>query len=562
MQTLPENGPLAYYCFWARNGQQLPKVARHTMNVPLTPLMFLRRSVKLYPDKTAVVCGARRFSYRQFSRRIHRLSRLLVSLGVKPGTVVAYLSRNGHRLLEAYYGVVQTGAIFLPLNVRLTAEDFRYILNHSEARLLLLEEEFLPLIGEVRGELPRINRFLLLDGEPRLPWIHPLGYEQAIEECSPDPFPDAIQEEDSVAELFYTSGTTARPKGVMLTHRNLYLHALSVVFALQNRETDVQLHTIPLFHANGWGATHSITCVGGTHVMLRHFRPRTVLELIRNEGVTTLNLVPTMAALLLNSQAIPNYRHDSLRLIHLGGSSVPPEMVRQLEAAFGCECSCGYGLTETSPVLTVSLPKSHLREEGEARLRRAAMTGLELPGSEVRVIDRHGREVAADGQTVGEIVARSNVVMKGYWKQPEETARVLKQGWFHTGDLATVDSEGYLMIVDRKKDIIVRGGENISSIEIEKTLFAHPDVLECAVIAVPDPKWGESPRALVVPREGTELSEQALKQYCRQKLAAYKVPSGVEFLNSLPKGGTGKIQKKALRERYLRNNGKRIPQGE
>lgn len=531
------------------------------MNVPLTPLMFLRRSAKLHPHKTAVVCGNQRFSYRRFSGRIHRLSRLLVSLGVKPGTVVAYLSRNSHRLLEAYYGVVQTGAIFLPLNVRLTAGDFRYILNHSEARLLLMEEEFLPLIGEIRGDSPRLHRFLLLDGEPRLSWLHPIGYEQAIEEYSPEPFPDVIRDEDAVAELFYTSGTTARPKGVMLTHRNLYLHALSVVFALQNRETDVQLHTIPLFHANGWGATHSITCVGGTHVMLRQFRPRTVLELIRNEGVTSLNLVPTMATLLLNSQAIPNYRHDSLRLIHLGGSSVPPDMVRQLEAAFGCECSCGYGLTETSPVLTVSLLKSHLQEDGEARYRRAAMTGLELPGSEVRVVDPRGQDVASDGQTVGEIVARSNVVMKGYWKQPEETAKVLKQGWFHTGDLATVDSEGYLMIVDRKKDIIVRGGENISSIEIEKTLFSHPGVLECAVIAAPDPKWGESPKALVVPRDGTELSEQSLKQYCRQKLAAYKVPSSVEFVNSLPKGGTGKIQKKALRERYLRNNGKGVPRG-
>ena len=531
------------------------------MNVPLTPLMFLRRSVKLHPDKTAVVCGTQRFNYRQFSGRIHRLSRLLVSLGVRPGTVVAYLSRNGHRLLEAYYGVVQTGAIFLPLNVRLTAGDFRYILNHSDARLLLLEEEFLPLIAEVRQELPQLQGFLLLDGEPALSWLHPLGYEQAIEAYGPEPFPETIRDEDSVAELFYTSGTTARPKGVMLTHRNLYLHALSVVFALQNRETDVQLHTIPLFHANGWGATHSITCVGGTHVMLRHFRPKTVLELIQNERVTSLNLVPTMATLLLNSQAIPNYRLDSLRLIHMGGSSVPADMVRQLESAFGCECSCGYGLTETSPVLTVSLLKSHLREDGEARYRRAAMTGLELPGSEVRVVDRQGQDVAADGKTVGEIVARSNVVMKGYWKQPRETAEVLKRGWLHTGDLATVDSEGYLMIVDRKKDIIVRGGENISSIEIEKVLFAHPDVLECAVIAVPDSKWGESPKALVVPRQGADLSEQALKQFCRQKLAAYKVPSSVELLTSLPKGGTGKIQKKALRERYLGNNGKGVPRG-
>ena len=523
------------------------------MIVPLTPLMFLRRAAKLYPDKTAVVCGADRFTYHQFSQRVHRLSQTLASLNLKPGTVVAYLRRNCHRLLEAYYGVVQVGAIFLPLNVRLTAQDFHYILNHSGASLLLLEREFLPLIQEIRRELPGVRRFILLDGRPSHPWLHPLGYEQAIDQCSPEPFPEVIQEEDSVAELFYTSGTTARPKGVMLTHRNLHLHALSVVFALQNRETDVQLHTIPLFHANGWGVTHSITCVGGTHVILRHFRPKTVLELIEKEGVTSLNLVPTMATLLLNSRATENHSLESLRLIHMGGSSVPPEMVQQLEAAFGCECSCGYGLTETSPVLTVSLVKSHLQEEAEARYRRAAMTGVELPGTEVRVVDEQGRDVATDGKTVGEIIARSNVVMKGYWKQPEETARVLKRGWFHTGDLATVDSEGYIMIVDRKKDVIVRGGENISSIEVERILFAHPAVLECAVIAVPDPKWGESPKALVVPKEGTNLSDQELKRYCREKLAAYKVPASIEFLDSLPKGGTGKIQKRTVRERYLQD---------
>ena len=217
------------------------------MIVPLTPLMFLRRAAKLYPDKTAVVCGADRFTYHQFSQRVHRLSQTLASLNLKPGTVVAYLSRNCHRLLEAYYGVVQVGAIFLPLNVRLTAQDFHYILNHSGASLLLLEREFLPLIQEIRRELPGVRRFILLDGRPSHPWLHPLGYEQAIDQCSPEPFPEVIQEEDSVAELFYTSGTTARPKGVMLTHRNLHLHALSVVFALQNRETDVQLHTIPCF---------------------------------------------------------------------------------------------------------------------------------------------------------------------------------------------------------------------------------------------------------------------------------------------------------------------------
>ena len=381
-------------------------------------------------------------------------------------------------------------------------------------------------------------------------WLHPLSYEHAIRETSPEPFPESIQDEDSVAELFYTSGTTAQPKGVMLTHRNLYLHALGVIFALNNRDTDVHLHTIPLFHANGWGTTHSITCVGGTHVMLRRFRPKTVLELIDKESVTSVNLVPTMATMLLNYHGIKKHSLRTLRLIHMGGSPVPAAMVQQLEAAFRCECSCGYGLTETSPVLTVSLIKSHIQENGDTHYQRAAMTGLELPGSEIRVVDQLGQDVTTDGNTVGEIVAKSNVVMKGYWKQPEETASVLKKGWFHTGDMATIDSEGYIMIVDRKKDVIVRGGENISSIEIENTLSSHPAVLECAVIAMPDPKWGESPKAFVVSKPGTAISEQDLKQHCRSALAAYKIPSSIEFIFSLPKGGTGKIQKQSLRDHY------------
>jgi len=520
------------------------------MIIPLTPLMFLRRAAKLYPNKTAVVCGMERFTYQQFNKRVHQVSQLLSSLDIKPGTVVAYLSRNCHRLLEAYYGVLQVGAILLPLNVRLTAQDFLYILNHSEANLLLLEKEFLPLITKIRPELLRVQGFILLDGNPSKNWLHPLSYEHAIRETSPEPFPESILNENSVAELFYTSGTTARPKGVMLTHRNLYLHALGVIFALNNRDTDVHLHTIPLFHANGWGTTHSITCVGGTHVMLRHFRPKTVLELLDQEAITSVNLVPTMATMLLNYHGTKKNRLRSLRLIHMGGSPVPSAMVQQLEAAFGCECSCGYGLTETSPVLTVSLIKSHIQENEDTHYRRAAMTGLELPGSEIRVVDQLGRDVLPDGNTVGEIIAKSNIVMKGYWKQPEETARVLKKGWFHTGDLATIDSEGYIMIVDRKKDVIVRGGENISSIEIENTLSSHPAVLECAVIAMPDPKWGESPKAFVVSKPGTVISEQDLKQHCKSLLAPYKIPSSIEFISSLPKGGTGKIQKKILRDHF------------
>ncbi|MCI0351564.1 MAG: AMP-binding protein, partial [Acidobacteriales bacterium] len=316
---------------------------------------------------------------------------------------------------------------------------------------------------------------------------------------------------------------------VMLTHRNLFLHAMSVMWALQIDDAEVQLHTIPLFHANGWGVTHTITCAGGTHVMLRRFEGKRLLELVQHERVTTFNLVPTMAAILLEGPDPADYDLSSLRLIHMGGSAMPREMVKALEERFACGVSCGYGLTETSPVLTISLLKSHLRDEGDAHYRRVAMTGLELPGTEVRVIDEEGNDVPRDGATVGEIIARGNIVMKGYWKQPAETAQAIRNGWLYTGDMATIDAEGYVLIVDRKKDIILRGGENIASIEVEKALYSHPAVLECAVIAVPDEKWGEAPKAFVVLKNGLSCTQADFRRHCKTLLAGYKVPATFEI---------------------------------
>ena len=528
------------------------------MIVPLTPLMFLRRAEKLFPHKVGVVCEGRRFSYAEFGGRVHRLSNALAGLKVQKNDVVAYLGHNCHRLLEAYYGVLQNGAILLPLNVRLTANDFRYILDHSEASVLFLESEFLPAIDSIRKQLQREVIFIVLDAAASEPWVSARNYDALLEDASPAAFPSVVEDENDVAELFYTSGTTAQPKGVMLTHRNLFLHAMSVMWALKNDDSEVQLHTIPLFHANGWGATHAITAAGGTHVMLHRFEPKRLLQLVQQERVTTFNLVPTMATMLLQEPAIQEYDLSSLRLIHMGGSAMPRALLRELTERIGCEVSCGYGLTETSPVLTVALMKSHLREEGEAFYRRAAMTGLELPGTEVRVVDENGHDVPRDGETVGEIIARGNIVMKGYWKQPEETAQAIRDGWLYTGDMATMDSEGYVLIVDRKKDIIVRGGENISSIEVEKALYSHPAVLECAVIAVPDEKWGEVPQAFVALRDGAVCEPEELQSHCRTTLAGYKVPASIEIVPSLPKGGTGKIQKKVLRAKYWQGQEKQI----
>jgi fatty-acyl-CoA synthase len=357
--------------------------------------------------------------------------------------------------------------------------------------------------------------------------------------------------EDDVGEIFYTSGTTANPKGVMLTHRNLYLHALSCIISFETKTTDVHLHTIPLFHVNGWGAPQGLTCQGATHVMLKGFDPATIFELVERERVTTMSLVPTMANALLNHPDLKNHDYSSLCWIGIGGAAPTRQMVGNVEEAFGCRCYTGYGLTETAPVLAFATIKGNLGGiADEERLRRQAMTGWAQIGVELRVVDDNDRDVKCDGRDVGEVITRGDCVMKGYWRQPEDTARALRNGWFRTGDLATIDEEGYLLIVDRKKDIIISGGENIASIEIEECLASHPDVLECAVIAVPDAKWGEVPKGIVVFREGVKTSSEEILDHCKQTLAGFKCPKSIDIVDSLPKGGTGKIQKRLLRAKY------------
>jgi len=312
----------------------------------------------------------------------------------------------------------------------------------------------------------------------------------------------------------------------------------------------VHMHSIPLFHANGWGAAHTVTLKGSRHVMVSRFDPPEVLRLIETERVESLSLVPAMAIALVNCPEFEKRDLSSLRSIGLGGAASSPSLIREVEEKFHCECYSGYGLTETAPVLTTSAIKPGLSRAGERRFEAQAMTGYAVLGVEVRVVDANNNDVPRDGSAVGEIIARSDGVMKGYWKQPEVTAEVLQGGWFHTGDMATWNEDGYLLIVDRKKDIIVTGGENVSSLEVEKTLLAHSAVLEAAVIPVPDEKWGEVPKALVVLKSGAVASGGELIDFCRSRLAHYKCPKSVEFLESLPKTGTGKVLKRELRKKY------------
>ena len=520
------------------------------MHVPLTPIRALYRAVDLFGRKTGVVSGDTRLTYAEFGERVERLAFGLLSEGVAPGDRVAFLSFNTNQLLEGYFGAPLIRAIVMPLNVRLAPPELAAILNHAEPRIVVYEADFAPVVEHLRAHCPCVHQWIQVGIE----------YEELLRRGRiqrPDIF---TFDEREIAELFYTSGSTGAPKGVTLSHRTLYMHMLSVSATFYNDETMVELHTIPLFHANGWGRPQCATFHGLKQVMVRRFDPAQVLRLIQEEKATSMSLVPTMANALLNCAEIGAFDVSSLRQVHLGGAASTPELVERMEAVFPCPVMAGYGLTESGPVATSARDKSTLPLAGdEERLRHRATAGWPLPGCEVRVVDLQMNNVPRDMQSIGEIVMRGDNIMDGYYKEPKATADVMSNGWLHTGDMAVWDEENYIHIVDRKKDIIISGGENISSIEVERAIAAHPAVLECAVVSAPDPQWGEVPATFVVVKSGYTLDERVLCEFLQGRIAKFKMPRRFHFSDTaLPKTGTGKIIKRDLRETLWANRDLRV----
>ena len=520
------------------------------MNIPLTPLRFLRHAARQYADRTAIVSRGERFTYRQFADRSALLAGALRATGIQPGQRVAFLGTNSHRLLEAYYGVLEAGAVLLPLNIRLSAKELAFVIEDAGASMLFVDPQFLPLVDSFRSQLSSSPVFCQLDGEVTDGWVMPQTYDRWLNAAEPYHCDITEIDEDALAEIFYTSGTSAQPKGVMLTHRNIYLHALETAHGFSVANGSVELHTIPLFHANGWGIAHFLTMLGGKHVMVETFDPVAIFRYIEEERVTQFNAVPFMATVLVNHPRIKDFDLSSMTRIVIGGAASSPTLIREVEQAFGCTCFSGYGLTETSPALTYSSMKPELAWTDEQRYIGQAMTGYPFPGVELHVTGPNDEWLPEDGLAVGELIARGDGIMKGYWNQPELTAEALRGGWLRTGDMATIDEHGYVLIVDRKKDIIVSGGENISSLEVEKAMLAHPSVLEIAVIPVADQRWGEVPKALVVLKPGAAATGEELIAFSRSCLTHYKCPKSVLFVESLPKTGTGKVLKKNLRALY------------
>jgi acyl-CoA synthetase (AMP-forming)/AMP-acid ligase II len=517
--------------------------------VPLTPLRCLHRAVDLYGSRIGVVCGGRQFTFSELGQRAERLATGLQKLGIAAGDRVAYLSYNNHQLLEGYFGVIQAHAIVMPLNIRLSEWELAALLRHSGAKMAIFEDDFAPVVRNLRGSCPDVKYWAALS--ERIPEAD-LTYEEILDQGCAQRADVFAYDEMAIAELFYTSGSTGAPKGVTLSHRTLYLHALSVALEYRDPETMVDLHTIPLFHANGWGHPQADTMLGIKQVMVRRFEPSHVFRLIQEHKATNMCAVPTMANALINAPDRTAWDLSSLRVMNIGGAASSPELVERVERAFpGCECTAGYGLTETSPVITMVQPLDTIHMSAEERRARMATTGREVVGASVRVVDANLRDVPRDRKTIGEVIVMGDQVMDGYFGDPDATRAAMSGPWLHTGDMAVWDEDGYIQIVDRKKQIIISGGENISSLEVEAAIFAHPAVLECAVVAAPDPKWGEVPAAIVVLKSNASLTLEELLSYLQQRLSKFKLPRIVEFSSDpLPKTGTGKIRKNELRERF------------
>jgi len=520
------------------------------METPLTPLEFARRARKLYPERVAVVDGDSRWTYAQFLDRCDRWSAVLQKLGIDPGDRVAYLSPNTHAQLESFYAVPQAGAVLVPLNYRLIADDFIYLINHSGSRMICADRDYLRTIDSIREQLPKVEHFVALScsvdcPQPNSDW---LNYE-AMVDASPAEFARPKIRETHVLTINYTSGTTSRPKGVMITHRNAWINSIGTLIHAPMTCADRYLWTLPMFHANGWTFVWTVTAAGATHVCLRKAEPRAVFECMATEQVTTLCAAPTVLISLAN--APEDLRRLAPKGIRVVTAGAPPaaSTIQRLEEELGWTITHVYGLTETAPFITVCEPRAeHAPLPISERAAIKARQGVELITSgELRVVDRQGNDVPNDGVTQGEIVARGNVVMAGYHNDPEATERALLGGWFHTGDAAVVHPDGYVEIRDRLKDVIISGGENISSVEVEGVLLRHPAVQEAAIVGFAHERWGEAPHAFVVLKEGAHADERELREFARTNLAHFKAPHTVTFVNELPKTATGKIQKYILR---------------
>ncbi|MFN0085928.1 MAG: long-chain-fatty-acid--CoA ligase [Blastocatellia bacterium] len=516
----------------------------------------LRRALRYFPGKPATVFADQRRSYQELGDRVRALAAALRRQGLHPGDRVAIYLHNCPEFLEITYACFEIGAVIVPLNTRLAADELVFIINDAECSAFITGVMLLPTAASFRHRLQGIHTFISLEAAEGF-----LSYASLLDSFESTMLywlSDAVSPDEEIAGLFYTSGTTGMPKGVMLSHGNLWMNAMHTLGVRAPEQDGRFLYVAPMFHLATFPAVINNTLSGGAHVMMERFDLKLWMEIVERERVTSTVLVPTIINLLLNHPEIGAHDLSSLKRITYGASPMPLELLRRAMRSFpGVEFSQGYGQTESSPLLTVLLPEDHRLEGTERELRRLNSCGRPVIGVEVEIVGEDGLPVRRG--EVGEVVARGPNVMRGYWKRPEETAAALRDGWLRTGDMAMEDEDGYLYLVDRKKDMIISGGENVYSTEVENALYEHPAIREAAVIGVPDEKWGEAVRAIVTLREGATITEQELIDFCGARLADYKTPKSVEIRGGeLPKSGTGKILKKELRAPYWQGRSRNI----
>jgi fatty-acyl-CoA synthase len=523
------------------------KVSEKVYRSELTPVDFLRRSAYMFPDKTAVVYGDRRYYYRDLEERVNRLASRLRVAGLEKGDRVAFLCPNTPPMLEGHFGVPAAGLVLVAINTRLGKDEVSYIVEHSGAKMVFVDAELEHLLEDVED----VERVRIDDtGEAGDP------YEDYLAEGSPEPVESVLEDEEETISINYTSGTTGRPKGVMYTHRGGYLSALGNVIEIGMGYDTNYLWTLPMFHCNGWTFPWAVTAVAGTHVCLRKVEPARIWELFDDEGITHYCAAPTIQIGIVND----DNAHELDREITAAIAGAPPSPTL-LEGLLGLNIRPMhiYGLTETyGPMTTSGVHREWENLEIEERARLMARQGQGYVTADlVRVVDENMNDVERDGETLGEIVMHGNMVAKGYFENEEATEEAFEGGWYHSGDVAVWHPDGYIEIRDRSKDIIVSGGENISTIEVEQAVSRHPAVMEAAVVAIPDEKWGERPKAFVVLKKGQEATEQEIVDFCKETIARFKAPAAVEF-TELPKTSTGKVQKFVLRDREWAGQEKRV----
>jgi fatty-acyl-CoA synthase len=525
----------------------------------LTPVNFIKRSAEVYPEKIAVVHGNQRYTYRQFYQRVNQLASALKNAGIGPNDKVAFICPNTPPMLEAHFAVPMIGAALVAVNIRLSPQEVAYILNHSDSTVCFVDNEFAGLVLSVLDEIPQVKTFVnICDVDDDLP-LDGTEYESFIKTGSGKALAIDLEDERQVITINYTSGTTGQPKGVMYHHRGAYLNALADCMEMGLKNDSVYLWTLPMFHCNGWCFPWAVTAAGGTHVCLRKVDPEQIIELLAAERVSHMCAAPIVLIGITNHPSSDQISLKRPLEVAVGGAPPSPAIISQMER-IGASVHHVYGLTEVYGPYTICAWQAHwndLPPDEQAAIR--SRQGVAYAVSQfLDVVDPDTMEpVPRDGATIGEVVMRGNIVMLGYYKDAEATETAFRGGWFHSGDLAVMHPDNYIQIMDRQKDIIISGGENISTVEVENVLYHHPDVLEVAVVSTPDEKWGEVPKAFVTLKKGADTSPEALIEFCKQNLARFKAPKYVEF-SPLPKTATGKIQKFVLRDKEWSSREKKV----